>query len=142
MLAVRRARALVAGSLVAAMGCGTISPYPDRASDPRRAAPPTPGQPPGWLTTGSTPMPTSTATAPAASAALSLPPPDILALAPVQPASGLGAPRVEEERSAANYPVAEPLPPITPVAAPAVLPAVTPLIDEPNWKPAGGFRAP
>jgi hypothetical protein len=140
MLAVRRARALFAGSLLAAIGCGTITPYPDRAVDPRRAAPPTPAQPPGWLTKGATPLPTTTTAA--ASAALSLPPPDNLTFEHVQPASGLAAPRIEEERSAANHPVAEPMPPISPVAAPAVVPAVTPVIDEPNWKPAGGFRAP
>jgi hypothetical protein len=133
MVAVRRARALVAAGLIAAMGCGTISPYPDRASDPRRAVAPTPTQTPGWLTAGSTAIPSTTA--PAASTALSLPPPDNLA---VQPAAGLSIPRVEEERSPANHPIAEPLSPITPIAAPAATPATV----EPNWKPAGGFRAP
>ena len=101
-------------------------------------------RPPAWLTAGAMPLPTKPALP-------TLPEPDLLS---AQNEPQLSVPRVEEERSPANHSVAETIPEVTPVSAvlpvspmsPIVVPAVTPIapatpIAEPNWKPAGGFRA-
>ncbi len=144
MPAVRRAPALCVGGLFAllGLGCGMSSPYADRSAT-RQPPAPTDQRPLAWLTAGATPLPT-------APALPSSPEPDLFT-AQIEPA--LSVPRVEEERSPANHSVAEPLPTVTPVSASAPLSPIgpigpggplapTPPIVEPNWKPAGGFRAP
>ena len=140
MTAVRRAPALCAGGLLLlGLGCGMSSPHADRSAT---RLPPAPAdhRPPGWLTAGAMPLPTTPALP-------SIPEPDLLT---AQNHPDLSVPRVEEERSTANHTVAESLPAVTPVSAVAPIPPVGPVgpmnpaapVVEPNWKPAGGFRAP
>lgn len=146
MTAVRRALALCAGGLFASLGlgCGMSSPFADRSAS-RLPPAPIDQRPPAWLTAGAMPLPTSPALP-------SLPEPDLFS---AQNEPHLGVPRVEEERSTTNHTIAEPLPAVTPVSAVSPIGPVGPISPigpvgatsptlpsvEPNWKPAGGFRA-
>jgi hypothetical protein len=129
-----RACALVV--LLSAIGCG--STYPERTASTRAAAA---HHQPNWLASAAPPAPAA-----AIESAAALPPPAPL---DAQDPPRIDVPRVEEERSPANYPVAaEPVPlvpAVTPVSAVSPVGAggpvspigPAPVIAEPDWKPAG-----
>jgi hypothetical protein len=127
MSAVRRIGLLSSLALVVAIGSGCEMTRPISSRDnqsARNIAPSAPRQKPAWLTTGTAPLPPKMTP-------IQLPAPESLA-AQLEPTSPV--PRIEEERSTANNPVAAPLTPVIPAAA-----TVT---EEPEWKAAGERRAP